>query len=202
MPQRRSPLAPASREAEEGAPRARPASRTSTKAQRAIVARLTGAPPAPSSAPARRPPRFAPTKAQRDLVESLVAFGLTAEQIAAYIVDPRTGNAISRATLFRHFRVNLANGLPRANAVVAGALFEQAKKGVVPAQIFWLKSRGGWREQAPDTPTTTAKPVRDARERLAEQLEQMATRLGSIDGGAPGDAADERAPADVADTVH
>jgi hypothetical protein len=49
-------------------------------------------------------------------------------------------------TLKRHYREELDLGLARANAVVASTLFGQAKGGNVTAMIFWLKTRGGWRE--------------------------------------------------------
>jgi hypothetical protein len=89
---------------------------------------------------------FEPTTEQRRLVADLVAFALTAEQIATLVVDPRTSKQISRRSLYRHFRREMAVGAPKANAEIAGALFRAAKRGNVVAQIFWLKTRAGWRE--------------------------------------------------------
>jgi hypothetical protein len=53
-------------------------------------------------------------------------------------VDPKT--------LRKHYRDELDLGETKANAQVAGFLFNAAKNGNVTAQIFWLKTRAKWRE--------------------------------------------------------
>ena len=44
-------------------------------------------------------------------------------------------------------RLALAQGRALANADVAAALYANAIKGNVIAQIFWLKARGNWQDQ-------------------------------------------------------
>ena len=39
--------------------------------------------------------------------------------------------------------------MAEANAIVSGCLFANAKGGNTTAQIFWMKTRGGWRERQP-----------------------------------------------------
>ena len=87
-------------------------------------------------------PRLKPTAEQRALVERWASFGLPHEAIA------RTLN-IALETLRKHYRDELANGRHEANAKVAGALFNTAisnHPSAVTAQIFWLKTRAGWKE--------------------------------------------------------
>lgn len=53
-------------------------------------------------------------------------------------VDPKTSR--------KHYRAELDLGETKANAQVAGYLFNAAKGGNVTAQRFWLKTRAKWRE--------------------------------------------------------
>jgi len=48
--------------------------------------------------------------------------------------------------LRKYYRDELDLGTTKANAQVAGFLFNSAKNGNVTAQIFWLKTRARWRE--------------------------------------------------------
>tara|TARA_E500000318_G_C3495241_1_gene186112 strand:- start:71 stop:358 length:288 start_codon:yes stop_codon:yes gene_type:complete len=61
------------------------------------------------------------------------------EQIAKII-------GVSEKTLRKHYREELELGRVKANATIGGALFNSAKEGNTAAQIFWLKTRAGWRE--------------------------------------------------------
>jgi len=61
------------------------------------------------------------------------------------VTDSR-GKPISDRTLRKYFARELAEGSVKANVKVAQALFRQAEKGSVAAIIFWLKTRGGWKE--------------------------------------------------------
>ena len=83
---------------------------------------------------------FLATDAMRKKVRFLSARGVRQEDIAAIIGcrDPKT--------LRKHFRDELDGGMAEANAEIAGYLFDNAKGGNVAAQIFWLKTRGHWRE--------------------------------------------------------
>ena len=85
-----------------------------------------------------RPPHQ-PDAASRRLVEHHAAIGTPHQSIAKLL-------QLSLNTLKKHYREELDLGLARANAVVSGKLFTEAKRGNITAAIFWMKTRGGWRE--------------------------------------------------------
>ena len=80
-----------------------------------------------------------PEAAQRKQVETLAAYGIPETDISRVVdIDPKT--------LRKHYRDELDMGETKANAQVAGFLFNAARNGNVTAQIFWLKTRARWRE--------------------------------------------------------
>jgi hypothetical protein len=80
-----------------------------------------------------------PDAAQRRQVEAMAAYGIPEPDIARVVqIDPKT--------LRKHYRDELDMGETKANAQVAGFLFNSARNGNVTAQIFWLKTRARWRE--------------------------------------------------------
>src|SRR5213592_962305 len=80
-----------------------------------------------------------PDPVQRRQVEAMAAYGIPELNIAAVLgIDPKT--------LRKHYREELDLGETKANAQVAGFLFNSARSGNVTAQIFFLKTRGRWRE--------------------------------------------------------
>lgn len=82
-----------------------------------------------------------PTEKTRAEVSALTSFGNTHEQIAEHL-------GISADTLVRYYRNELDNSVVRANAKVAAKLFRKATEGDdLSAMIFWLKTRGRWREK-------------------------------------------------------
>jgi len=84
-----------------------------------------------------------PDPAQRRQVEGLAAYGIPETDIAEMLeIDPKT--------LRKHYCRELELGGKKANAQVAGFLFNSAKNGNVTAQIFWLKTRARWRESPTD----------------------------------------------------
>lgn len=87
-----------------------------------------------------RPPHE-PTRDSRRLVEHHAATGTLQPHIAKIL-------GMSVNTLKKFYSEELELGLARANAVISGALFAQAKGGNTTAMIFWLKTRAGWRETA------------------------------------------------------
>ena len=89
---------------------------------------------------AGRPPHE-PTRDSRRLVEHHAATGTLHQQIAKLV-------GVSLNTLKKYYAEELELGLARANAVISGTLFAEAKKGNITACIFWLKTRAGWRETA------------------------------------------------------
>ena len=83
-----------------------------------------------------------PTEKQRQMVQIAKAAGLTDDQVSGLI-------GIDLKTLRKHYRSELDNANSRAIAAVAANLYKRATsdaKEAVPAAIFWLKTRGGWRE--------------------------------------------------------
>jgi hypothetical protein len=80
-----------------------------------------------------------PDPAQRRQVEALAAYGIPETDISRVV-------GIDAKTLRKYYRDELDLGETKANAQVAGFLFNAAKSGNVTAQIFWLKTRAGWRE--------------------------------------------------------
>jgi hypothetical protein len=78
-------------------------------------------------------------KKDEELIREMASVGISQEQIAA-VVD------ISVDTLKKYYPYELATARTKANNMIAGALFRKAVSGNVTAQIFWLKTRAGWRE--------------------------------------------------------
>lgn len=84
-------------------------------------------------------PLYTPTAEQRKMVELYAAVG-TPHLVIADVLG------VAEMTLRKHYRAELTQGLHKANAKVAGKLFNIAMAGNPAALIFWLKSRAGWRE--------------------------------------------------------
>ena len=105
-----------------------------------------------------------PDPAQRKQVETLAAYGIPAEDIARVVgIDPKT--------LRKHYRDELDLGETKANAQVAGFLFNAARNGNVTAQIFWLKTRARWKETPSEHHHVGA--MVDLRALSDEELERM-----------------------------
>lgn len=81
-----------------------------------------------------------------DKVEELASLGLSEQQIADSL-------GISRSTLSRRkndnetFDTALRKGKAKAVVKASSALMTQIEKGSLRAIIFYLKCRGGWREE-------------------------------------------------------
>jgi hypothetical protein len=108
----------------------------------------------------------------------MTAYGLPELNIAEIVgIDPKT--------LRKHYRHELDNGQAKATAKVAESLFRKATgegPQSVTAAIFWLKTKGGWRE----TPQSHQVAHYDVSELTDQELEQMiaATRSKLIEIGA------------------
>ena len=85
------------------------------------------------------------------LVEEFAGEGLTQEQIAHSLgISPRTLD--KRKADSAEFADAIKRGKARGIQFVANALMALIKDGNVPATIFYLKCRAGWREtDKPDT---------------------------------------------------
>ncbi|NBS71164.1 hypothetical protein EBT31_19990 [bacterium] len=96
----------------------------------------------PKEKRARGRPPHVPTDRDRRQVEVMTGFGLTQEQIGKIL-------NVSEDTLQRHYADEISNGVAKANIQVAQNLFNIATSrdsGAVAAAIFWMKTRGRWRE--------------------------------------------------------
>jgi hypothetical protein len=89
---------------------------------------------------------FVANEAMREKVRHLAGIGVPQDDIATIV-------GCAPKTLRKRCRDDLDRGVAEANALVSGYLFASAKGGNVTAQIFWMKTRAGWRERAaPDDP--------------------------------------------------
>lgn len=93
-----------------------------------------------------------PTKATRDTVSMHALVG-TPQEIIADVLN------IDSKTLRKHYRKELDIALHQANASIGGALFNKAKNGDTTAQMFWLKTRAGWRERRDIDLTTNGESI-------------------------------------------
>jgi hypothetical protein len=92
--------------------------------------------------PARKrgKPAHEPTKLTTELVTLHATMG-TPQSLIADLLD------IDDKTLRKYYRKELDQSLAKANATIGGSLFNNAKNGNTAAQIFWMKTRAGWREK-------------------------------------------------------
>jgi hypothetical protein len=82
---------------------------------------------------------FVADEATREKVRHLAGLGVPQDDIAIII-------GCAAKTLRKRFRGELDRGAAEANAMISGYLFAAAKAGNTTAQIFWLKTRAGWKE--------------------------------------------------------
>lgn len=80
-----------------------------------------------------------PTKETREQVQILATIGTPQETIARVI-------GVHRETLSKHYADELELSRSKADAKVALSLYQNAIGGNVAAQIFWCKTRLGWKE--------------------------------------------------------
>ena len=119
-----------------------------------------------------------PDPSQRRQVEALAAYGIPEADISGVVgIDPKT--------LRKHYRDELNLGETKANAQVAGFLFNAARNGNVTAQIFWLKTRAKWRETPLELRHSGAIGRKDLSELSDEELMSMIDTLGAGAGLAP-----------------
>ncbi len=108
----------------------------------------------------------------------MAAYGIPEDNISRVIgVDPKT--------LRKHYRDELDLGETKANAQVAGFLFNAAKNGNVTAQIFWLKTRAKWRESPVELKHSGAIAKNDPSDLPDAELLDIIYTLGREVGLAP-----------------
>ena len=119
-----------------------------------------------------------PDPAMRRQIETMAAYGIPETDISRVVnIDPKT--------LRKHYRDELDLGETKANAQVAGFLFNSAKNGNVSAQIFWLKTRARWRETPMELKHSGAIARKDLSELTDEELIAMIGMLSADVGLAP-----------------
>lgn len=102
-----------------------------------------------STVSAKRPHLpFVPTKEQRDLVRILVATNIPIAIIAGVVHNQDTKKGISKNTLKRYFKDELANGKSQLEAFLVTKLFTHINNGDRASLFFALKTKFGWRETA------------------------------------------------------
>jgi hypothetical protein len=84
-------------------------------------------------------PRKTVTEDHRTQVRTMTVYGMPQAVIGKLL-------GFAPKTLRKWFRNELDFGGAQANAEMAGYLFKNGKEGNVVAQIFWLKTRAGWKE--------------------------------------------------------
>src|SRR3954469_20433366 len=113
-----------------------------------------------------------PDPAQRRQVEALAAYGIPEADISGVVgIDPKS--------LRKHYRDELDLGETKANAQVAGFLFNSARTGNVTAQIFWLKTRARWRETPVELKHSGSIAKRDLSQLSDEELMNIICSTGA-----------------------
>lgn len=121
--------------------------------------------PPPNHGKKGRGNRWTPTEEQRRQVKMLAAMGTPQDDIALVI-------GVSKPTLRRACKDELALGGVEANAKVAQSLFRQAtdaKRPNVVAGIFWAKARMGWSDR-PDMLTGETPAKKQERKEAAQRV--------------------------------
>src|SRR3954462_1750667 len=102
----------------------------------------------------------------------MAAYGIPEPNIARVVgVDPKT--------LRKHYRDELDMGETKANAQVAGFLFNSARTGNVTAQIFWLKTRARWREAPTELKHSGLVATKDLSQLTDDELMTMISAAGA-----------------------
>lgn len=124
--------------------------------------------------------KHTPTQEMRAMVQAMAINGVPHEDIAnAFILFPGVNKKITRPTLDKYYKVELQSGPMIANARVTASLFQKAiGSGTqsVTAAIFWMKTRGGWRE----SPQTIEFKIEDIDMSLATDEELAMIRAGQV----------------------
>lgn len=124
-----------------------------------------------------------PTDETRKTVEIHATIG-TQQTVISDILD------IDVKTLTKYYRQELDTSCAKANAVIGGHLFNKAKNGDTAAQIFWMKTRAGWKEQhgvemyGPDKGPIQTMDVTPG-EKVKARINEIAKRIGATGEPAP-----------------
>jgi hypothetical protein len=95
-------------------------------------------------------PRYVPTEADRKIVAFGMACGVPQDRIIAELMG-REGHTISKSTMFRRFKDEIAHGKELALAYIKQSIYQKAMGDgpqSVTACIFILKCQAGWRDRS------------------------------------------------------
>ena len=110
-----------------------------------------------------------PDERGRRQVEALAGYGVPEHSIARVVgIDPKT--------LRKHYRDELDLGSTKATAKVAEFLFRKATTEgpqCVTAAIFWMKTRGGWRETPQSHEISMKRPSEMTDEELEARIREL-----------------------------
>lgn len=88
------------------------------------------------------------------MVEAMTGFGITYDDQCQLIINPATGRPICKHTLIKVFQMEHLRGRTTTKLKVMSGLFKNATIGTetnpggnVTAQIFYLKTQCGWKEE-------------------------------------------------------
>ena len=84
----------------------------------------------------------------REFIQIGCATGVPHDTLCALAVHAKLtqGQTFTSTQLIRHFAHEAKHGLEQANATAKGQLFRLIREGHPSAIFFWLKTKGGWRE--------------------------------------------------------
>jgi hypothetical protein len=118
------------------------------------------------------PAEHVPTESTRQEVRSLKGFGATNEAVSKLL-------GITADTLAKHYPEEIETANILTNHRVAGNLYRIATTGddkqAVPAAIFWLKCRAGWRTSDMDQMVSEIEALRSQLGEAHERLTRLAT---------------------------
>lgn len=132
-------------------------------------------------------PPHEPTRENRRIVETHAAVGTPHWLIAEEL-------NLSEDTLERHYRSELDRGLLKINARIGGRLAKAALDGCKTRQIFWMKTRAGWKDTSrlehsgPNgAPIPHSAPIEADFSKLSREekrtLEQLLSKAAEAAGG-------------------
>ena len=112
-------------------------------------------------------PTWQPTAKERETVKTMTSYGISQEAISATL-------KVTRATLEKHCRHELATGAADATAKVAASMFWMAISGPYTVRFmaakFWLAARSGWRDVDKPEPLVPMLPLSQVSDDAWRQL--------------------------------
>jgi hypothetical protein len=112
-------------------------------------------------------PAWQPTAKERGTVKAMTSYGISQDAICAVL-------KVTRATLEKHCRHELASGAAEATVKVAASMFAMALRGPYAVRFqaakFWLAARAGWRDTDRAEPLVAMMPLSNLSDEAWRQL--------------------------------